>query len=89
MFKNPQVTELQAIRRVVSGGQPSVLLQNEVLSLGDEQRRALLKEAGISEEIKIGPAEVLAIKVGLAIPWNKIRILRTNKALQSYLNCQM
>ncbi|KAL5508865.1 hypothetical protein EMCRGX_G004125 [Ephydatia muelleri] len=69
-------SELQAIRRVVSGGQPSVLLQNEVLSLGDEQRRALLKEAGISDEIKIGPAEVLAIKVGLAIPWNKIRILR-------------
>eukprot|EP00731_Ephydatia_muelleri_P032941 Em0024g485a len=69
-------SELQAIRRVVSGGQPSVLLQNKVLSLGDEQRRALLKEAGISDEIKIGPAEVLAIKVGLAIPWNKIRILR-------------
>eukprot|EP00731_Ephydatia_muelleri_P011193 Em0006g87a len=69
-------SELQAIQRVVSGGQPSVLLQNEVLSLGDEQRRALLKEAGISDEIKIGPAEVLAIKVGLAIPWNKIRILR-------------
>ena len=39
-----------------------MLLQNEVLSLGDEQRRALLKEAGISDEIKIGPAEVLAIK---------------------------
>eukprot|EP00731_Ephydatia_muelleri_P038792 Em0911g3a len=76
MFKNPQVTELPAIRRVVSGGQPSVLFQNEVLSLGDEQRRALLKEAGISDEIKIGPAEVIAIKVGLAIPWNKIRILR-------------
>ena len=55
-------SELQAIRRVVSGGQPSVLLQNEVLSLGDEQRRALLKEAGISDEIQIGPAEVLAIK---------------------------
>ncbi|KAL5506070.1 hypothetical protein EMCRGX_G007641 [Ephydatia muelleri] len=69
-------SELQAIRRVVSGGQPSVLLQNEVLSLGDEQRRALLKEAGISDEIKIGPAEVLAIIVGLAIPRNKIRILR-------------
>eukprot|EP00731_Ephydatia_muelleri_P004655 Em0002g831a len=62
--------------RPFEGGQPSVFLQNEVLSLGDEQRRALLKEAGISDEIKIGPAEVLAIKVGLAIPWNKIRILR-------------
>ena len=38
--------------------------------------KSLLKEAGISDEIKIGPAEVLAIKVGLAIPWNKIRLLR-------------
>ena len=53
-----------------------MLLQNEVLSLGDEQRRTLLKEAGISDEMKIGPAEALAIKVGLEIPWNKIRILR-------------
>ena len=66
-----------------------MLLQNEVLSLGDEQRTALLKEAGISDEIKIGPAEVLAINVDLAIPWNKIQVLRRYKALQSYLNCQM
>eukprot|EP00731_Ephydatia_muelleri_P017660 Em0010g758a len=82
-------SELKAIRRVVSGGQPSVFLQNEVLSLGDEQRRALLKEAGISDEIKIGPAEVLAIKVGLAIPWNKIQILqRWLKASNISLACE-
>ena len=36
-----------------------MLLQNEVLSLGDEQRRALLKEAGISDVIKIGPCNTL------------------------------
>ena len=35
----------------------SALLQNEVLTLGGEQRRALLKVAGISAEITIGPAE--------------------------------
>eukprot|EP00731_Ephydatia_muelleri_P018287 Em0011g327a len=69
-------SELQDIRRIVSGGEPSALLQSEVLSLSDEERKSLLKEAGISDEIKIGPAEVLAIKVGLAIPWNKIRLLR-------------
>ena len=69
-------SELQDIRRIVSGGEPSALLQSEVLSLSNEERKSLLKEAGISDEIKIGPAEVLAIKVGLAIPWNKIRLLR-------------
>ena len=36
----------------------------------------VLKEAGISDEIKIGPAMGLAIKVRHAIPWNKIRQLR-------------
>ena len=66
-------SELQDIRRIVSGGEPSALLQSEVLSLSDKERKSLLKEAGISDEIKIGPAEVLAIKVGLAIPWNKLR----------------
>ena len=69
-------SELQDIRRIVSGGEPSALLQNEVLSLSDEEQKSLLKEAGISDEIKIGPAEVLAIKVGLAIPWNKMQLLR-------------
>ena len=67
---------LQDIRRIVSGGEPSALLQSEVLSLSNEERKSLLNEAGISDEIKIGPAEVLAINVGLAIPWNKIRLLR-------------
>ena len=69
-------SELQDIRKIISGGEPSALLQSEVLSLSDEERKSLLKEAGISDEIKIGSAEVLAIKVGLAIPWNKIRLLR-------------
>ena len=36
----------------------------------------MLKEASICDEIKIEPAKVLAIKVGLAIPWNKIRLHR-------------
>ena len=32
--------------------------------------------AGISSSIEIGPAQVLAIMAGLAIPWNKLRLLR-------------
>ena len=47
-----------------------------MLFLSDEEWKSLLKEAGISDEINIGPAEVLALKVGLPIPWNKIRLLR-------------
>ena len=35
-----------------------------------------LATASISSSIEIGPAQVLAIKAGLAIPWNKLRLLR-------------
>ena len=35
-----------------------------------------LTTARISSFIEIGPAQVLAIKAGLAIPWNKLRLLR-------------
>eukprot|EP00731_Ephydatia_muelleri_P003368 Em0001g3368a len=44
--------------------------------LSDEERRSLLDKAGISSSIELGAAEVLAIKAGLAIPWNKLRLLR-------------
>ena len=64
------------MRSIVSGEEPSVLIQNEVLVLNDEERRALLQKAGISSTIAIGAAEVLEIKAGLVIPWNKLRLLR-------------
>eukprot|EP00731_Ephydatia_muelleri_P014464 Em0008g184a len=69
-------SEMQTVRSIVSGGEPSALIQNEVLVLNDEERRALLQKAGISSTIAIGAAEVLAIKAGLVIPWNKLRLLR-------------
>ena len=58
-------SEMQTVRSIVSGGEPSALIQNEVLVLNDEERRALLQKAGISSTIAIGAAEVLAIKAGL------------------------
>ena len=67
---------MQRIRSIVSGGEASVLIQKEVLTLSDEERQCLLATAGISSSIEIGPAQVLAIKAGLAIPWNKLRLLR-------------
>ena len=68
--------QMQKIRGIVSGGEPSALIQKEVLILSDEERRSLLDKAGISSSIELGAAEVLAIKAGLAIPWNKLRLLR-------------
>ena len=54
----------------------SALIQKEVLILSEEERRSLLDKAGISSSIELGAAQVLAIKAGLAIPWNKLRLLR-------------
>ncbi|KAL5488613.1 hypothetical protein EMCRGX_G017585 [Ephydatia muelleri] len=67
---------MQMIRSVLSAGEPTALIQREVLTLSDEERRALLDKAGILSTIEIGAAETLAIKAGLAIPWNKMRFLR-------------
>ncbi|KAL5487179.1 hypothetical protein EMCRGX_G019751 [Ephydatia muelleri] len=69
--------QMQKIRGIVSGGEASALIQKEVLILSDEERRSLLDKAGgISSSIELGAAEVLAIKAGLAIPWNKLMLLR-------------
>ena len=64
---------MQTIRGIVSGGEASALIQKEVLILSEE---SLLDKAGISSSIELGAAQVLAIKAGLAIPWNKLRLLR-------------
>ena len=67
--------QMQKIRGIVSGGEASALVQKEVLILSDEERRSLLDKAGISSSIELA-AEVLATKAELAIPWNKLRLLR-------------
>ena len=77
--------EMQKIRTVISGGEASALIQNEVLILSDEERPSLLDKAGISSSIEIGAAEVLAIKAGLALPWNKLRFLR--RYVTTYSKC--
>ena len=67
---------MQMICSVLSAGEPTALIQREVLTLSYDERRALLDKAGILSTIEIGAAEILAIKVGLALPWNKMRLLR-------------
>ena len=77
MLRNADDTQCsQMIRSVLSAGELTALIQREVLTLSDEERRALLDKAGILSTIEIGAAETLAIKAGLAIPWNKLRLLR-------------
>ena len=44
-------------------------MEEEVLTLSDEERMSLLQKAGITN-IAIDSVQVLAIKVGMAIPWN-------------------
>ena len=53
---------MQTMQSIVSGREPSALIQNEILALNDEERRALLQKAGISSTIAIGAAKVLSIK---------------------------
>ena len=68
-------SEMQMARSVISGGDPSSLLESEVLTLNDEERQSLLEKAGIAN-VSIGPTEVLAIKTGIILPWYKLRLLR-------------
>ena len=64
---------MQRIQSIVSE-EASALIQTEVLTLSDEE--LLASYASISSLIEIGPAQILAIKAGLAIPWNKLRLVR-------------
>ena len=66
---------MHTARSIVSGGEPSALMEEEVLTLSDEERMSLLQKAGITN-IAIDSVQVLAIKVGMAIPWNCLRQLR-------------
>eukprot|EP00731_Ephydatia_muelleri_P010368 Em0005g954a len=65
--------------RPAPGGDASALIQKEVLILSDEERRSLLDKAGTSSSIELEAAEVLAIKVGLAVPWKVVQRLDGNE----------
>ena len=64
------------VRDIVSGGEASTLLENEIKWLSDEEKQHLLVESGIAMDIKVSAEQGLAIKAGLAIPWHKLRHLR-------------
>ena len=62
------------IRNSLSMKDNKAQLQAEVKMLTSEERRYLLTSAGIT--VDIPPEQGLAIKANLAIPWNKLRIIR-------------
>ena len=68
--------ELDAIQSIISGGEPSALMQEELRMLSDEERNDLLEKSGISTQIEISAEQGLAIKVGLSLPWFRLRHLK-------------
>ena len=65
------------MRRIIGGEDSSHLLHQELRSLTREQRSKLLLDAGLT--IDIPPEQGLAMKADLAIPWNKLRVIRRLK----------
>ena len=62
------------IRGSLSMNDTRTQLQAEMKMLSSEERQDLLKSVGIT--IDIPPEQGLAMKADLAIPWNKLRIIR-------------
>ena len=64
------------MRDIISGGEASTLLENEIKWLSDEEKQHLLVESGIALDIKVSADKGLAIKAGLETSWHKLRHLR-------------
>ena len=69
---------LGAMRETVSGGESMVQLSTEVSGLSPECRKKLLDELFSTGKftIQIPPAESLALKCDLQLPWSKLRQMR-------------
>ena len=66
--------ELGGVRDLISGGSSSLQLAEEVKVLSSVERRQLLLDVQITMDI---PTEKgLAMKMDLALPWNKLRAIR-------------
>ncbi len=66
--------EIGRIRSIASGGDNHIQLETEVKALTKEERDELLHQAQLP--VVIPTEHVLAMKADLALPWNKLRILR-------------
>ena len=66
--------EVKQVRRIIGGKDSSLILHRELQSLSRDERSKLLLDAGLT--IDIPPEQGLAMKADLAIPWNKLRVIR-------------
>ena len=74
------------IRGSLSLNDSQTQLQAELKTFSPEERQDLLKSAGIT--INIPPEQGLAIKADLAIPWNKLRVIRRYNVEMYYIQVQ-
>ena len=73
MTKRRRSSELAGIREAVSGGEKAAAVQLED-ELDKEGRKKLMTDSEFRK--KITTEDALAMKATLALPWNKLRIMR-------------
>ena len=66
--------DISRVRNIASGGESSAQLKAEIRSLTTEQREELLQRAQLP--VVIPTDHALAVKADLALPWNKLRVIR-------------
>lgn len=63
--------QIASVRQVVSGGEATAQLQDEMAILSDDERKEIMKPV----TTVMTPEDTLAMKAGALLPWNKIRIM--------------
>ena len=74
---------MEVIRGSISGNSlkdSACQIANEQKRRGVDERRDIMKKAGF--EVEVPPGEGIAFKSNLAIPWNKLRLLRRYAVLE-------
>jgi hypothetical protein len=66
--------EMSRVRKVLSVGDESVQMSQEIRMIPKEERNELMKNANF--HIVVPPEEGLAMKADLCLPWKKLRMMR-------------
>lgn len=69
-----RIKTMDKVRDLVSCGDSSTQLREEIKHLSKTERQELLHTAGFT--LDIPPEQGLAMKADLGLPWNKLRIIR-------------
>ncbi len=65
---------LSTVREIASGGDSTSQIGAEIQALSRVERQSLLQQAQLP--ITVPVKDALAMKADLAMPWNKLRVLR-------------